>query len=205
MKKLILFLIPCAIGALFLISCDNKKTPVQDATGESGVSQTARSFSPIDEGSIVHVNIDSLMQHYQMTIDLSGELEDKMTKLDAELTNRQRRFQANVTDFQNKAQKGLETRARLAEMEQQLALEERNLMQLSEQYRMELGEEQVVMQRKILQSIMDFLAEYNKDKGYKYILANTFGSTILFADASLDITAPVLEGLNAKYKAEPKK
>ena len=205
MKKLNLFFIPCAIGALFLISCNSQKTPAQEGQSETVAFQTSAIIPSVADGSIVYVEIDSLMQNYQMTIDLSGELEEKMKKLDADLTNKQRRFQANFNDFQNKAQKGLETRAKLAEMEQQLGIEQQNLMQLSEQYRMEMAEEQAVMQRKIVQAIMDYLKEYNKDKRYQYILGNTFDAKILYADPSLDITASVLDGINAKYKAEQKK
>jgi len=204
MKKLNLFFIPCAIGALFLISCKNQKTPTQEEQGEAIVSQ-AVAISAIADGSIVYVELDSLTQNYQMTIDLTGELEEKMKKMDAELTNRQKKFQASVNDFQNKAQKGLETRVKLAEMEQQLGIEQQNLMQLGENYRMEIAEEQAVMQRKIIQAIMDYLKEYNKEKGYKYILGNAFDAKILYADPSLDITASVLQGINAKYKAEQKK
>ena len=129
------------------------------------------------------------------------ELEKKMNKLQADLANRQKKFQTNVSDFQNKANKGLETRSKLEEMQQQLAAEEQNLMQLSEKYRMDMAEEQTVMQRKILQSIMDYLKEYNKEKGYKYILGNAFDAKILYADPSLDVTVDVLNGLNARYKA----
>ena len=201
MKKLNLFFILCAIGALFLISCNSQKAPEQ----EEQTSQTTAFIPSIVDGSIVYVELDSLTQHYQMTIDLTTELEEKMKKLDADLTNRQKKFQASINDFQNKAQKGLETRAKLAEMEQQLGIENDNLMRLSEQYRMEIAEEQAVMQRKIVQAIMDYLKEYNKEKGYKYILGNAFDAKILYADPSLDITASVLQGINAKYKAEQKK
>jgi len=205
MKKLNLFFIPCAISALFLISCNNQNKPGQDGQSETVDSQTTANIPSVANGSIVYVSLDSLMQNYQMTIDLTGELEEKMKKLDAELTNRQKKFQANVTDFENKYQKGLETRAKLAEMQEQLGIEQQNLMQLSETYRMEMAEEQAVMQRKIVQSIMDYLKEYNKDKRYQYILGNTFDAKILYADPSLDITASVLVGINAKYKAEQKK
>ena len=204
MKKYILYLIPGIFGVLFLISCNHQKTPAQEGQNETVVSQTTV-IPSVEDGSIVYVNIDSLMQNYLMSIDLLGELEEKMKKLDAELTNRQRKFQADVNDFTNKAQKGLETRVKLAEMEQQLGIEQQNLLQLSETYRMEMAEEQAVMQRKIVQAIMDYLKEYNKEKGYKYILGNTFDAKILYADPALDITASVLDGINAKYRGEKKK
>jgi outer membrane protein len=201
MKKLILFLIPVAVGASLLISCNGQKPQEAEEQTEAPVSQASDVLSAPD-GSIVYVNLDSLTQNYLMTKDLTAELEEKMKKLDAELTNKQKTFQSNVTDFQNKAQKGLETRAKLAEMEQQLGADQQALVQLSESYRMQMAEEQAVMQRKIIQAIMDYLKIYNKDKRYKYILGDTFDAKILYADPSLDITASVLEGINAAYKAE---
>ncbi|MDR1865500.1 MAG: OmpH family outer membrane protein [Bacteroidales bacterium] len=151
-------------------------------------------------GEIVYVKIDSLMQNYQMYKDLAEELREKSQKLDAELSNKQKKFQQDVTDFQNKAQKGLETRAKLAEMEQQLATDQQNLLQLRDNYAMQLQEEEQVMNRKSLQSIMDYLVEYNKDKGYQYIFGSSFGSNVLYSASSLDITTSVIDGINAQYR-----
>ena len=201
MKKPLLYLISAVIGVFSFVSCNSPKAPAQEEqTGET-VSQT-NVIPSVADGSIVYVNLDSLTQNYLLTKDLTTELEEKVKKLDAELANKQKKFQADVSDFQNKAQKGLETRAKLEEIGESLANEERNLMQLAERYRMEMAEEQAVMQRKIIQAIMDYLKEYNKDKGYKFILGDTFDAKILYADPSLDITASVLEGINAKYKAQ---
>ena len=192
------------VGACLLISCNSPKTPVQEEQTDTAVSQTTGTIPSVAEGSIVYVELDSLTSNYLMTKDLTAELEAKMKKLEADLSNKQKVFEKNVKDFENKANKGLETRAKLAEMEQQLGIEQQNLYQLSERYRMEMAEEQAVMQRKILQAIMDYLKEYNKEKGYKYILGNAFDAKILYADPSLDITASVLDGINAKYKADKK-
>jgi len=201
MKNLLSFLASGVIGVFFLASCNNQKAPEQAEQTGTVVSQIVPSVS---DGSIVYVELDSLTANYQMTIDLSAELEEKMKKLQNDLANREKIFQNNVRDFENKATKGLETRAKLAEMEQQLGIDQQNLIQLSENYRMEMAEEQAVMQRKILQSIMDYLKEYNSEKGYRYILGNAFDAKILYADPALDITASVLDGINAKYKAGKK-
>ena len=204
MKKPVLFLVYAVISVFFFISCNNKKAPTQEEQNSGVVSPlTVTPFAA--DGSIVYVNIDSLTQNYLMTQDLAAELQEKANKLEAELTNRGKRFEANVADFQNKYNKGLETRAKLAEMEQQLSTEQQNLAQLTDNYRMQMAEEQAVMQRKIIQAIMDYLKEYNSDRRYKYILGDTFDAKILYADPSLDITASVLDGINAKYKAEQKK
>ena len=201
MKKQILFLIPGIVGVCLLISCKNQKTPEQAEQTDTYVSQTIPSVS---DGSIVYVELDSLTANFQMTKDLSAELEEKMKKLETDLANKQRIFQNNVKEYENKATKGLETRAKLDEMAQQLNIEQQNLYQVGESYRMEMAEEQAVMQRKILQAIMDYLKEYNKEKGYRYILGNAFDAKILYADPALDITASVLDGINAQYKADKK-
>jgi len=177
----------------------SNKEQVKNEDQKQFQGQTGREHQ-IPDFSIAYVELDSIIEHYSMTKDLTGELEVKMKKMESDLSNRERKLQANLNDFQNKATKGLETRSRLAEMEQQLAVENQNLMQLAERYRMEMAEEHSVMQRKIIQSIMDYLKEYNKEKGYKYILGNAFDAKILYADPSLNITADVLRGLNAQYK-----
>ena len=199
MKKLVLFLIICAIGAVSLVYVLAKRSQKPE-TPENAVVYQASDMPFGSDCGIVYVDLDSLTANYLMTKDLAAEFEEKMSKLDADLTNRQKKFQASVADFNNKANKGLETRARLAEIQEQLAYEEQGLMQLAERYRNEMAEEQIVMQRKILQAIMDYLKEYNREKGYRYILGNAFDAKILYADPSLDITASVLNGINAKYK-----
>ena len=209
MKKLDLVLtlevvLFAAVVVLFILVFTTKgKSPSTRQLDEADVVGVTGVDAVVD-GAIVYINSDSLFQNYQMAKDLSEELGEKTKKLDAELTNKQKKFQADVADFQNKAQKGLETRAKLEQMSESLGREEQSLMQLAERYRMELAEEQAVMQRKILQAVMDYLKEYNRDKGYQFIMGRAFGDNLLFAAPGLDITASVLEGINAKYKAEKK-
>jgi outer membrane protein len=67
---------------------------------------------------------------------------------------------------------------------------------------MELQEENVVSQNKVIDYIMDYLEEYNSDGKYRYILSFSFGGGILYASDSHDITAEVLRGINEKYESE---
>ncbi|MDR2848251.1 MAG: OmpH family outer membrane protein [Bacteroidales bacterium] len=183
-----------AVVVLFVLFFTQKPSSAKlDANGEVVETPTAT------DGAIVYVRIDSLMQNYQMFKDLAEELKAKSQTYDAELNSKVKKFQANVTDFQNKATKGLETRAKLGEMEQQLQADQQNLAQLRDNYAMQLSEEEQVMNRKCLQSIMDYLVEFNKDKGYQYILGNTFGGNVLYSQPSLDVTETVIKGLNAGY------
>lgn len=184
----------CAIA--FTFAC----TKTGQTAGGNAANATDSSQSKANAGKIAYVEIDSIYKHYDMALDLGKTFESKSKQLDAELNSKSKTFQGGVLDFQNKVQKGLITSSNAQEVQKQLQAQEQGLYQLRDQYQSQLAEEGQVNQRQILHSIMDYLKEYNKTKGYQYILANSFPSNLLFADSSLNITKEVIEGLNAKYK-----
>ena len=151
------------------------------------------------QGSIAYVNLDSVVARYDMTKELSKELEEKGKKFDTELNQKSKSWQSNVQDFQYKAQRGLEVSSKLAEMERQLQEDQQKLLGLRDTYGAQLQEENAVMIRKVMNSVMEYLKEYNKGKNYSFVLGNTFDGKILFADKGLDITEDVVKGLNEKY------
>jgi len=153
-------------------------------------------------GGIAFVELDTIIAKFDMATDKSSQLEEKTKNSEAELTAKSQAFDRDVRDYQNKAQKGLITRATAAEMEQTLAQQQQSLLALRDQMAYNLNEEGAVAQRQVLEYINMYLAEYNADHGYQYILAKQFPGPILFSDSTLDITAEVVAGLNAKYNAE---
>jgi len=153
-------------------------------------------------GGIVFVELDSVIANFDMAKDKSTELEEKTRNSEAELTAKSQSFDRDVRDYQNKAQKGLITRATAAEMEQTLAQQQQTLLALRDQMAYNLNEEGVVAQRQVLEYINMYLAEFNAEHGYQYILARQFPGPILFSDSTLDISAAVIAGLNEKYNAE---
>lgn len=167
----------------------------------SGSDSTAVKAGP---GSVAYVEIDSVLANYNMTKDMIKEIESKSKQYDSELNSKSKSFQQSYQDFQYKAQRGLEVRSKLEQMGQQLQVEEQNLYKLRDTYGAQLQEENAVMLRKSMNSIMEFLKEYNKDKHFNYVLGNSFDGKILYADPGLDITKDVIKGLNDKYEAEKK-
>lgn len=154
---------------------------------------------------IVFVELDSVIANFDMAKDKTTELEDKTKNSEAELTAKSQAFDRDVRDYQNKAQKGLITRATAAEMEQTLAQQQQTLINLRDQMAYNLNEEGMVAQRQVLEYINLYLAEYNAEHGYQYILAKQFPGPILYSDSTLNITAGVIAGLNSKYNAEKSK
>lgn len=150
------------------------------------------------ETRIVYVNIDTLLANYDMYHDFEDKFAEKQKKSEAQLDDRSKKWQTRVTNYQDLLQKGLITRSKAAEMEQQLGQEQQQLLQLKDQLAQQLMEQQQVMNRQILYSIMEYLEKYNTGK-YKYILSNTVGGSLLYADKELDITGDVIRGINSYY------
>jgi len=168
--------------------------------GNNSANDTT-SVKPVNS-TIAYVNLDSVISQYQMTKDLSSTVEKKGKEFEADLSTKQKNLQNSAQDFSYKAQRGLEVRAKLEEMQQKLAMEEQNLYKLRDSYAMQIQEENTVMLRKVMNSVMEYLKEYNKSKNYHYIMGNTFDGKILYANESLDITQDVIKGLNNNYESK---
>jgi outer membrane protein len=168
-----------------------------NATGIS--SSEATSSSEIDKGGIVYINIDSVLTNYAMYEEIIEELQSKLSVREAELQSKERKLQQNFADYQNKAQKGLITRSEAAQIEQNLQVEQQQLMQLQQQMQFEMAEEEQVSQRKVLNSIMEYLSSLEAEKNYEFVLGTTFGGNVLYANDNLNITEEVIEGLNKEH------
>ena len=175
-------------------------------TGNSKKSSVHKEGSEIvidRDYAIAYVNIDTLVRNYNLFIDKSAELTQKRDESEAELQIQSKKFENEVKDFQDKVHKGLITRTKAQMMQQELAQKEQQLYVTRDNLAMQLSEEEQVMYRQVLNEVMTYLEEYNKDYNYKYIFSNSFGGQLLYTDKSLNITSEVLNGLNEKY-GEPK-
>lgn len=185
-----------AVIILFVLYFSGKKTAVSFSGSNDPGS--------IAELPIAYVQIDSLVSHLEMWKDLESQLKDKQSQFDSELTNKQTNLQNKYNDLNNKIQKVLITRTDAETAASQLQAEQQSLVNLADNYRLQLSEQEQVANRQVLSEIMDYLKEFNKDKKYQYIMAHSFGSQILYADEVFDITNSVMEGMNAKYQANKK-
>lgn len=154
---------------------------------------------------IYYVQIDSVIANYDMAKDLADQLETKFNSSDAALKTRQDAYQKDVNDYQYKIQRGLVTRADAQGIEQQLMAKQQDLMKLQQDLTNEINEQQVVMNRQVINAIMEYMKENSTEFNYKYVLGTSFGGNILYANDSLDITRTITEGLNLQYKSEKEK
>jgi outer membrane protein len=199
MKKLsvalfvVLFL---AVASLyFLHFSGNSKSKQSQISGNSSLS-TAQ--------GIAYINIDSVIFKFDMFLDRRNDLLAKQKSAEAEMNSKGTKYQKDVKDYQDKANKGLITRATAAQIEQSLGQQQQELVTLRDKLQSNLVEEEQVMNRQILEYITKFLEENRVDYNYQYILGKSFGSVVLYADNALDITSKVIDAINRKYKTEKK-
>lgn len=187
-----------AVLVLYILFFTNKRD-------EPLATETIPSISAnIGPGSIAFVEFDSILSNYDMYIALQDVLMDKQSKSEAELNSKSASWEKNASEYQDKMSKGLITRSQAAEVEAQLYQDQQNLLKLRDQMTMELSEEKQVMDRQVMYAILEYLEEYNKAKGFQYVISKSFGGPLLFAESGLDITAEVLAGLNKEYEKSEK-
>ena len=175
----------------------------------SGANTEMTGGSDATGGDIVFIDIDSVLNNYQMYKDYNDEFERKAKISEAELTSKQRIYQKDVNDYQYKVQRGLITRAEDQQIQQQLYNQQQTLLKLQQDKQLELSEQEQVTVNLVLNSITEYLKEVQPKYNYRYVFANRLvGGSIFYGSTSLDITREITQGLNEKYsrvKDTPKK
>ena len=182
-----------AIAVLYVLHfADDSRHGSQPVSGDSQVSAV--------KGDIVFINLDSLVNQYDMYNDLNTELQSKASTIENELNKQSRAFENDVKSYQDKMQKGLLTLSQAQTTEQELAMREQQLKQLAQQRQLEMADETNVMYNKVMDAISTYVSNYNKDKQFALILTTTGATnTVLGGDQALNITEDILKGLNEEY------
>jgi outer membrane protein len=231
MKKTFKFMGAAVLGAAVLFganSCNSaSKSAEQSAeqSTENAVLAPAGSIVYIDMTKLMaeyQMAIDLSKEVEAKLNELTKAFDNKKSAAEKEITRKQTSFQTKYNDFQDKVNKGhlTETAASVKYQElQQLEVEYNNFLAQKEQ---ELAQEQAkvqntaneeifVMNNKVNDAINTFVQKYRVEKGYAMIIisqsdvpedgATNLGTPVIAADASLDVTAEVVAGLNAEYNA----
>jgi len=150
-------------------------------------------------GAIAYIQLDAILEQYDMANDLRAVVETKVNNIQAEITRRGKKLESDVNAYQDKVNKGLMTRSVAEAQYTKLQQQEQDFNNYANQKQNEINEEQVVMMNQISDAIQTYINKYNEEKQYAMILCNQAGVPVLAGNASLDITQEVLDGLNAEY------
>ncbi len=174
---------------------------VMQAGNKNGAPGTvANSNSGATSGRIAYVDIDSLNANYEYLRDNQAKFKKEQEAMEAELERSEQQLNSEAAGFRQKAQAGQLSQAegeaaqkRLMQVQQSL---DTRKQALTEQFLKKTDE----FNEKIQKQLDSFLTEYNKTKGYDYILSYKKGVQIMHANKSLDITKDVIKGMNELSK-----
>ena len=179
-------------GVLFYIIYH--KPPVQPAVEKgSNVNQPAG-----NNFRMAYFNVDSLEAHYLYFKEVLDQVKGKENEMNTELGNMEKNYQKKITEWQKKG-------TTMSQSESQEAQQEYAQMQQNYQMRKQTLQESLLkhnedMKADIRKKIEDYLKDYNKVKGYNYIISYEANSFIYIRDTANNITNDLISGLNAGYK-----
>ena len=197
MKTTASFFTKITLGLLIagsIAACSKNKTAETTATSTPPSS---------DKEAIVYINSDTLYTKYEYAKDITSRLEAKGKSAQNDIASRGQSFQREVAEYQKNqetmsADQRQSTQARLQRTQESLQTYQQNATA-------EFQNVQATEQNKLYDKIADFAKAYAKEKGYKMVLTYSKANpTVLYGDASLDVTADVLKKLNDAYAKEQK-
>lgn len=202
MKNLaILFSTLALLGVIALFGLRMSDKPSKNDTKETTKEQITDT-----KGRVAFVNIDSLQEQYEYFATEKKKFEARQESMVKELESSSQKFQQDLMAAQRKAEANAMTQAEYESTAKKLdqmrmSLERREKV-LSEQF----AKEQEAFNKDLEKRVDEFLADYNKDKQFDYILSYSKAMPIfLYGNEQLDITADVIAGMNERYKKEPAK
>ncbi len=196
MNKILANLSKAAVAiavAAIVISCGKEQPKTAPATATNSDKSEA----------IVYVNSDSLLANYDYFKAVRDQFQEKSKKAQSDLTEKGSAFQREVAAYQQSA--ATLSADQRASTEQRLARKQQELATYNQNAGNALANEEAVENEKLYNKVSEFLKVFAKTKGYKMVLTYSKANpTVLYADASLDVTKDVLAGLNGEYKKEKK-
>lgn len=179
-----------AVGVLYILYFSGKGTAETHTTSE--ITNNA--------ASIVYINTDTLLSKYKMAQELNEAFLKKQEERRTELNVKARELDKEANEFEYKLKNnGFISEARAVDARDQIVLKQQKLQKLQQEMTDKMLVEQNELNKKLYDSITDFLKDYNKQHNYNIVLSTTLGGNVLFAEEGFDITMDVVNGLNKNY------
>lgn len=151
---------------------------------------------------IAYFDIDSLQEHYEYFKDVSNDMKSKENAMASELSGMQSTYQKKIREWQQKGPNMSQSEGEAAQRE--YAQMQQRYEQRQSALDQELQKKKMEMMTDVRKKIETYLSDYNKDKGYAFILSYEPGFMLYYKDSAYDITNDVIRGLNDEYKQQKK-
>lgn len=151
---------------------------------------------------VAYVNVDSLLMNYDFAKELNEELVKKTEDARVSFNTQAQQLEREVNEFQRKVQTNAFVSQQSAENQAKTLQQKKDrLDQLNINLQQQLANDQAQMNARLSDSIRNFLLSYNETAGFELIFTNTMYDNIIIDFPKYDITADVLDKLNARYNS----
>ena len=178
-----------AVLVLFYLHFSSNKTPIAVANINTVVAD--------GKFKIAYFEMDSLENHYEYFIEVRNVLRGKDQENSRQLSEMKNTFAAKYQELQKTAQ-GM-TQAEVNGKQQELMQMEKTFQNKEQMLNQDLQNESFKRLQDVKRKVEDYLKEYNKDKGYSYVLTSS-PDLIYLKDSVYNITSDLIQGLNKQYK-----
>jgi len=146
---------------------------------------------------IAYIKVDSLAVNYDFAQEMHDNFVKQQESYTKEYGDKRSRFESQAAAFQEKVQRGgFLSQDRALQERDRLMGEEQQITKLDQELSTKLAQIQADNNKQLLDSIMNYVKVFNKDKKYNYIFNS---GEILVGDDAHNITKEILVGLNARY------
>lgn len=165
------------------------------------VESTSNSTVQVNNGDlkIAYVLTDSVLVNYQLAIDLNADFMEKQQQYNVEFGKKRTELEQQAVAFQEKVQRGgFLTEDRAIKERDRILGEEQEMKRMDYELSNKLSEMEQKINVQLVDSIVNYVKEYNKLHNYTYIFSNS-GSIIVGAQ-QFNISKDIVEGLNGRYE-----
>jgi outer membrane protein len=161
------------------------------------ISSDAKKVAP-SSFRIGYFDMDTLEAHYDYFKDAQSVAKTKESAMNTELTNMESAYQKKIQEWRQKGNNMTQAESEQAQQEYQGM--QQTLQNRKDALQQELYKKTEDMRTSIRKTIEEYVKDYNKQRTYAFIFAYDPGSYIYYRDTIYNITADLLDGLNAAYK-----
>jgi len=176
---------------------------LKKSIGQDGSTATIASKGKLLR--IAYVNADSINANYLLMKDFNNEIQEKENQLQEIYAAKAKKLQDEYQAYMQKKQSGNISELDDQKSQQDLQAKKSELDGMQQQ-RDELVKDVQERNYALQKKIQKFISDYNKKAGFDYILGyENIGGSLLYGNDSLDITKPIVSGLNQQYKDSAQK
>ncbi|MFC2111322.1 OmpH family outer membrane protein [Bacteroidota bacterium] len=152
------------------------------------------------ELTIAFVRSDTLWENYGFVKESKQIIDSIEEKYQIQYNQQAEKLQSDYNEYIKKGTAGLLSLNQQKTAEAELTQRQNDLLKLDERLSEKLLGQKEELNNVLQDTILNFIARYNKKAEFTYILEYAKLSGILFADEALDITEDIVKGLNKEYE-----